>query len=193
MENNVNAISFKANIRTLTKIKNKSAFTEINQLFKNSTQNNKNDVLYITDSKLGENLIQLSHIKNGEHVDIDLTDVALNDINKQIDSMGTTEFTNKLLSIYNALKLHETATLKIQKLQSEILRAKTLLSTNQRIAHAWISEGKTHISNRYAVLASKNNERIQTLSNELKKYIDNFNKKIENISKKHKELIQLKF
>ena len=193
MENNINNTSFRANITTLTKIKNKSAFVEVNKLFKEGTEKNAKDVLYITESPHGESILQLAPKKDNKYNNQYNADIALININKQIESMSAAEFAKKLVSIFEALKSHEETAEVIKNLKAEILRAKFLLKTNSRISQAWASEGKTQISKRYDVLAAKNMERIEDLTKKVKLCINNFNENIEKLSTKYKELIQLQF
>lgn len=192
MNNTINNLSFKANLRTLTKIKNKSAFSEVNDLFKKSTKNNKDDVLLITKTNLGENVLQLSHLEKGIYKDYINADVVVKDINKQIDTIGASKFSQKIVSIYKALKAHEKAVSDINGIKIELSRAKSLLNLNQSISYAWASEGKEHIAKRYDVLAQKNTERIEFLTKKLNTYVKEFNKKIDKLCSNYRELEQLK-
>ena len=142
MENNINNLSFKANITTLVKIKNKSAFAEISQIFRNNTKNNSKDILYILNSPQGESVLQLSHLKDRQFIDYRKADITFKDINSQIDSMSKEDFAKKLVSIFEALKLHEKTAEIINNLEAELTRAKALFITNNRIARNWASENK---------------------------------------------------
>ena len=193
MENKINNLSFKANITTLVKIKNKAALAEINQIFRNNTKNNPKDILYILNSQQGESVLQLSHSKNSQYIDYNKADITFKDINRQIDSMSKEDFAKKLVSIFEALKLHEKTTEIINNLEAELTRAKALYITNNRIALNWASEGKNHIARRYEVLASRNEQRIQDLSNKVKAYMQRFNEKIDNKYNEYTELLKLKF
>ena len=193
MENNINNLSFKANITTLVKIKNKSAFAEISQIFRNNTKNNSKDILYILNSPQGESVLQLSHLKDRQFIDYRKADITFKDINSQIDSMSKEDFAKKLVSIFEALKLHEKTAEIINNLEAELTRAKALFITNNRIARNWASENKNLIARRYEVLASRNEQKIQDLSNKIKACMQRFNEKIDNKYNEYTELMKLKY
>ena len=57
MNNTINNISFGANVKSISKIKNKEAFIEVKKMFENGTKNNSKDTMYITDGIMGYNRI----------------------------------------------------------------------------------------------------------------------------------------
>ena len=184
MDNSINNISFRANVKSITKIKNKSAFLEVKKLFEDKTKNNTDDVLYISDAIFGCNKINLAD----SHKAI-LTD----GINKQLTTMSATELAEKLAKIFETLKLHAKAYNKNNQLNSELNRAKALLNINSSIARACESEGKISVAQRYNILAERNKEKIEALKKEIENRLINFNKRIDELSKQYEELIELKF
>lgn len=132
-------------------------------------------------------------MKDGKYIDSNSAYVAFRDINEQIASMSNSEFAKKLVNIFNALKSHAETAAKLENINSELNRAKTLLKTNKRISNACLSSGKTNISKRYEILIAKNIERIDALTKEKDSCTAKFNKMIEKLSEKYKELLKLKF
>ena len=66
------------------------------------------------------------------------------------------------------------------------------MEINKNAAHNWKLEGKDSIANRYNVLAQNNKGRINQLKSIQQQFKDEYNKKIEDLSKQYKEIIQLK-
>ena len=191
MENRVNSVSFKANIKSLTKIKNKSKLVEANNRFKKATVKYPKVNLYITDVGDGEVSLHLSNVAKGKHYTTE--EVFISDINKQIESLDVKELSSKFINIFKALMMHDDVSQKISHLKLEINRAHILLKDNLKFAEAWKADGRDYIANRYEVLATKNKERIESLTKELKICTDQFNKKLSSLYDKCKEVRQLEF
>ncbi len=188
MQNTINNVSFQANLKPLTKIKNKSAFVEAKNIFTDATKNYPNDSLYITRNSLGETVIYLSDsLSNYANKNL-----GTKNIDKQIDEMGVDKFAEKLIKIFKALKMHEETSGKLTTLRSKIFRLTKLMELNNHAAYNWASEGKNSIANRYTVLARNNQGKIDQLKSEEQKIANEFNGNIEDLSKQYNELIQLK-
>ena len=181
MDNTINNVSFKANIKTFTKIKNKAAFTEVKQLFENSTKNDTKDVLYISDAFIGGNKLDVGNTHNAVYIP---------NINKQLETMSENELADKLVKIFEALKSHTKVYEKNEQLESELNRAKALFNLNSRISRACSS---SEIAKRYNGLAERNKARFDALTKEITNRLNNFNKKIDKLSEQYEELSDLKF
>ena len=187
MQNN---ISFQANLKPLTKIQNKKAFTEAKNLFTDATKNFPNDSVYITRNTLGETIINLSN--NTTNSLYSNKEIGTKNIDKQIEEMGADKFAEKLINMFKALKLQEVTAVKIADIKSELIRLTKIMKINKNAAYNWKLEGKESIANRYDVLAKHNNGKINQLISEQQQFKDEYNKKIEDLSKEYKEIIQLK-
>ena len=183
MNNTINNISFGANVKSLSKIKNKSAFVEVKQLFKNNTSKNAKDTLYITDGLMGYNGLALE--------DYD-TVLYTRGINEQMSNMSAEDFSKKLIKIYESLKSHEKTIEKNNELNSQLKRAKALLNINRSISSACANEGKTGIAKKFSILAQRNEQKIDALNKEINNRLNSFNKRIDELSEQYEELSDLK-
>ncbi len=183
MDNTINNISFRANVKSISKIKNKEAFVEVKKLFENSTKNDIKDTMYITDGIMGYNRIVIGDSYKS---------LFTRGINEQLKTMGTEDFAKKLVKIYESLKSHEKAIEKNNELNSELNRAKALLKINRSISSACATEGKTGIARRFSVLAQRNEQKIDALTKEINNRLNTFNKKIDELSEQYEELSDLK-
>ena len=190
MQNNINDVSFQANLKPLTKIKNKEAFTEARNIFKEATKNYPNDSIYITKNTFGETIINLSD-ETGNSI-YSQKNIGTKNIDKQIEEMGADKFAEKLINMFNALKLQEEASLKIADIKSKLVRLTKIMQININAAHNWKLEGKDGIAKRYDVKEKNNKGKINQLKSEQQMFKDEYNKKIEDLSKQYKEIIQLK-
>ena len=189
MQNNINNVSFQANLKPLTKIKNKSAFVEAKNIFTDATKNYPNDSIFITKNTLGETIINLSSNTNSLYSH---KDIGTKSIDKQIDEMGADKFAEKLVKMFKALKLQEEVSVKLTDIKNELVRLTRIMELNKNAANNWESEGKHFIANRYTVLAKNNKGKIDQLKSEQQKFANEYNKKIEDLSQQYKEIIQLK-
>ena len=184
MQNNINNVSFNANLKILTKIDNKSAVADAKNIFKNATKDYPNDSLYISTNQLGETVVSLCNDTK--------KDIGTKNIDKQISEMGVNEFAEKLIKMFSSLKLHEETFAKLTNIKKEVSRLTKAKEFNTNAARNWNDEGKHFIANRYNVLAKNNEALIARLETEKQTLKSNYNKKIEDLSKQYKEMIQLK-
>lgn len=190
MQNNINNLTFKANIKPLVKIKNKSAFVEAKKIFTKATKEYPNDNIYITKNSVGETSLNLcNYIDNKFYPN---HNICTRNFDKQINDMSADQFADKLIKIFKALKLQEEATIKLNTIKDEINRLNKILKFNKNTAKSLESDGKLFIANRYNVLAENNQGKIEQLKSEENKYKMEYNKKIEDLSNEYKEIIQLK-
>ena len=190
MQNNINNVSFQANLKPLTKIQNKIAFTKAKELFTNATKNYPNDSVYINRNTLGETIINLSNDRTNSLYS--WKEIGTKNIDKQIEEMGADKFAEKLIKMFKALKLQEKASAKIASMNSELIRLTKVMEINKNAAHNWKLEGKDSIANRYNVLVQNNKGRINQIKSAQQEYKNEYNQKIEDLSKQYKEIIQLK-
>ena len=190
MQNTINNVSFQANLKPLTKIKNKSAFVEAKDIFRDATRNYPNDNIYITRNTVGETIINLH--KDMSNNFYSNKNIGTKNIDTQINEMGVNKFAEKLVKMFKALKLYELTTLKLTDLKAEMYRLSNIMLINKNAARSWYSEGRHTIADRYNILAKNNQGKIDKLKSEEQKLKDEFNKRIEDLSNQYKELIQLK-
>lgn len=190
MNNTIDNLSFKATLTPLIKIKNRHAFVEAKNLFKDATKEYPHDILCITENKLGESSIHLSKHPGGTLFSAE--EVCTRNLDKEIETIGINKFANKLVSTFKALKLQAETQNKINDINVELVRLKSLQKLNKNIAKNWKEEGKDVIANRYETLAKFNKNRIAKLNEQKTQIIDKYNKRIDGLSKKVKEIIQLK-
>ena len=180
MDNSINNVSFRANLKPLTKIENKKAFIEVRQLFKEGTKQYPKDNFIISEES--------AYINSPDNISEELF---IDNINILLNSMSPKELANKLINNFNALKFNQQEVDAITLIKAGIKRAKSLLRTNISIATACQKNGNVTMAKRYKVLAQNNEAKINSLRTELAVRTDSYNGKILDMAKQDKDLKQL--
>ena len=190
MQNNINNVSFHANLKPLTKINKKTEFIEAKKIFTEATKDYPDDNIYITRNTLGETVINLyNDTTNNFYTN---KDICTKSIDKQIDELGKDKFAQKLINIFEALKLQQAITEKLSNIKKEVFRLTKTMEVNINAARNWESEGKNVIANRHKILSKNNEAKINQFKTEEKTLSDEYNKKIDELGKEFKEITRLK-
>ena len=149
MDNSINNVSFKANIKTLTKVTNKNAFNAIKEEFAKATSKYPEDTLYITRAPYGAYSWHITNKKNGGFYCG--KEIYTTSIDKHIEEYGNKKFTKELIYAFKALTLQSKLSEKFLGLKSELESTQSLVKSYQKIASAYIANGKKLNANRFLI------------------------------------------
>lgn len=189
MNNSINNTSFKANIKTLTKVKNKEAFNRVMEDFSKATQKYPNDTLYITRTPYGAYSWHLSKEKHGDFYNSQ--EIFTDSIDRHIEDMGTKKFAKELINAFKALILQDKISPKVLQLKSDLEKTKAIAQAYKRKGIACESTGKDLNAKRYFIIANRNKAKIEEISAEIAEKRNIFDKEIEKLSKEFKEIGQV--
>ena len=189
MINNVNNLSFKANIKVGTRIRNKSDFETVVSEFRKKTAKFPDDTLYITKSL---NNVSSWHINNQKRGDFfDGIELFTNNINEQLKELGPKKLARKLVNAFKAFKLEENTHIRKKEIKQEIEKYSNLVMAYRNMSNAYKNDGKKIMASRYEILATRNEERLEELNKEYTKLTNYFDTNIEKLSREFPEIGQI--
>lgn len=189
MNTNVNNVTFQANVKTLIRPKNKTAFEKICKEFEKRTSAYPQDTLYITKTKNGADSWHITNKKRGDFYKGE--EIFTNSIDDHIEELGAKKFTQELINTLKAMKLERDIYKNAKHLKIELDKTKGVVKAYKNMSTAYRNDGNVEMAKRYEYLAQRNSDKLEKLDIEYNKYLNKFNKKIKEFSKEFPEISQV--
>ena len=189
MNTNVNNITFGANIKTLSRVKNKADLELIKKEFEKGTAKYPNDSLYITKYPQGAYSWHITDERRGEFYNG--MEIFTNSLNDHLKEMSPKKLAKELINAFKALKLHQEVNSRVVQLEKDIEKTTGLCFGYAKIARTLQAAGKSAMAKRYEVLAVRGQEKLMALKNEYNSIVDKFDDSISRLSKDFPEVGQV--
>jgi hypothetical protein len=190
MDNSINGINFKANLKTgfNVKIKDRAKFNNVVELFKQGTKDSSL-TMYITKTPYNTYSWHISDIKSGDFYKG--AELITDSVNEHLNELTEKQFAKKLIGAFRVMKLQQNIYPKIENLHKEIKRLTDVFLTNKQHAAACRANNKAKQAEVFENLAKRNEARLQSLNNEFENTKGAFEKTKEQYSKDFPEIGQI--